>query len=167
MKKLKPEFWYDSIYDIDFKQMYNDGIRALFFDIDNTMEGYDQTEPSEKLLEFTESLQEMGFRVAVLSNAKAGRSEYFAKKMQVDFEGHALKPKLKGFRNLAERIGVKPSEVAMIGDQLFTDIWGANRFGCRSILVTPIDLDGDPGFVKFKRVFEQPIIKKCSKTKGK
>ena len=167
MSLLKPEFWFDTIYDIDYENLYNDGVRALFFDIDNTMSGYEEENPSEKLNEFVKKLREMGFSVSVLSNAKAGRSKHFAEYLNADFEGHALKPRRKGFVSLAERLGVKPCEVAMIGDQLFTDIWGANRYGCRSVLVTPINPEGDPGFVRFKRLFERSIIKKCSKTRSK
>ncbi len=161
MKFLKPAVWYESVYDIDFEQLYKNGIRALFFDIDNTMAGYDEPEPSQKLTDFVHKLQDIGFKVAVLSNAKAGRAKYFSDLLKLEFEGHALKPRRKGFISLSERLGVKPSETAMIGDQLFTDIWGGNRYGSYSILVTPIDLSGDPGFVKFKRIFEKPVLKRC------
>ncbi|MBQ8164547.1 MAG: YqeG family HAD IIIA-type phosphatase [Clostridia bacterium] len=164
MRFLKPSVWVETIHHIDYQKLYDSGKRAIYFDIDNTMASYNDPLPDEKLHKFVKNLHEIGFKVAVLSNAKSGRAKLFADALALDFEGKALKPRRKGFNRLSERLGVKADEVVMIGDQLFTDIWGGNRFGCYTVLVTPIDRSGDPGFVKFKRIFETPVIKKLSKS---
>jgi len=165
LKKLTPSYWYDTIYDIDFDMLKEKGIKCLFFDIDNTMALYSDNEPSEKLLDFLKNLSDNDFSAAVLSNGKSERVTHFAEAMGLVFYGGALKPSKKGFRDLSGKLGYGNDEIAIIGDQLFTDIWGGNRFGCTSVLVTPIDLADDPPFVRFKRIFEKGIIKKLKKTK--
>lgn len=166
MAFLTPSVWVETIHNIDYQKLYDSGKRAIYFDIDNTMASYQTPLPDEKLHEFVKKLHNIGFKVAVLSNAKSGRAKLFADALGLDFEGKALKPRRKGFNRLSERLGVKPEEVVMIGDQLFTDIWGGNRYKCYTVLVTPIDRKGDPGFVKFKRIFEAPVIRKLNKSES-
>ena len=163
MKALTPSYWYDTIYDIDYEMLKEKGVKCLFFDIDNTMALYSENEPSEKLLSYIKGLKDAGFSAAVLSNGKSERVMHFAEAMGLVFYGGALKPLRKGFRELAGKLGFKNSEIAIIGDQLFTDIWGGNRFKCTSILVTPIDLNDDPPFVRFKRLFEKGTMKRLQK----
>ena len=154
-----PDFWADSVYDIDYEALRRKGLRFLFFDIDNTMALYSEQEPSERLLALLRRLSEMGFRSAILSNGRSGRVARFAKIMGMEFEGGALKPAQGGFRRLAQKLRAeKSSEIAMIGDQIYTDIKGGKRFGCCTVLVTPIDLADDPFFVRFKRIFEKNVV---------
>lgn len=155
-----PDLWADSVYDIDYGALHQKGIRFLFFDIDNTMALYSEERPSEKLFALLQKLNRMGFRSAILSNGKSERVARFAELLDAEFECSALKPFQSGFRRLSEKLRAeKPSEIAMIGDQLFTDIKGGNRFGCCTVLVMPIDLADDPPFVRFKRFFEKSIVK--------
>ena len=74
------------------------------------------------------------------------------------FVGKAGKPLKKGFNELAQKFGLELNQIAMVGDQLFTDILGGNRAGCTTILVTPINIKIEPGFVRFKRFFEKPFL---------
>jgi len=166
MHFLTPSIWVETIHNIDYKKLYESGKRAIYFDIDNTMASYQTPLPDEKIHNFIKMLHDIGFKVGVLSNAKSGRAKLFADALGLDFEGKALKPRRKGFNRLSERLGVKNDEVVMIGDQLFTDIWGGNRYKCYTVLVTPIEPKGDPAFVKFKRIFEKPVMKKLKKSES-
>lgn len=161
---LKPDLKYDKIYDIDRDALRKNGIRGLFFDIDNTLEPYSTVSPSEKLSDWLNELIGEGFAVGILSNAKKERITGFVSgfpdgiREQVRFVYGAAKPSKKGFLKLCAQAGVEPGQAAMVGDQLYTDIWGGNRSGMTTILVTPIDPKIEPGFVRFKRLLERPFL---------
>ena len=164
MLSLKPQYWYDTIYDIDFDKLKEKGVKCILFDIDNTMATYSENDPSEKLLALCETLRTKDFTLAILSNGNSDRVKHFATVMGMKFYGKALKPMKKGFRSLCDELGFTKNDIAIVGDQLFTDILGGNNFGCISVLVTPIEPSSDPAFVKFKRIFEKGTIRKLKKT---
>lgn len=115
-------------------------------DLDNTLCRYGEGEPSLELKQWLDDLQRHGIELFLLSNSrKPGRAQRFAQNLGIDFLGHAGKPKRKGFVAAMARHQVVPEQCAMVGDQIFTDILGANRSGVRSILVRPIELAGNPG----------------------
>ena len=163
-RKLKPTVKYDTIYDIDTGAMGENGIRAFFFDIDNTLEPYSTPKPGEKLSDWISGLIASGFKVGILSNAKRARIEKFVSGFPEEFRDDVLflcdagKPLKKGFKKLCAAAGAKPGQAAMVGDQLFTDILGGNRSGLTTVLVTPIDPSIEPPFVRFKRFFERPFL---------
>ena len=132
--------------DIDFDDLYRRGIRALIFDIDNTLvpHGADSTaEVDRKMAE----LRAIGFRLFFLSNNGRERVERFLKNIDGEYLCNASKPRPKSYRAALHRMGLKRGEALVIGDQLFTDILGANLAGLDSILVRYIgyDPDEDPG----------------------
>ena len=151
---------YESIFDIDYDRLYEMGIRGLFFDIDNTLEPYNTAKPSEKTAAFLNELREKGFKVGVVSNAKKERTETFCGNVIPDRVYNAGKPLKKGFSEMCTRFGLTSSQVAMIGDQLYTDIYGGNRSGLFTVLVKPIDLSLEPPFVAFKRILEKPFMRR-------
>ena len=163
-RKLQPTVKYDTIYDIDTAAMSEKGIRAFFFDIDNTLEPYSTPEPGEKLSGWIADLIASGFKAGILSNAKRARIEKFVSGFPKEFRDEVLfvcdagKPLKKGFRKLCAAAGLEPGQAAMVGDQLFTDILGGNRSGLTTVLVTPIDPSIEPPFVRFKRIFERPFL---------
>lgn len=164
MSKLVPDFWADSVYEIDYEALRREGVYFLFFDIDNTIALYSEPKPSAALFDLLRSLKERKFRLGLLSNGKSDRVARFASELDIAFVGGALKPARSGFRRLAEKLHAgRHSEIAIIGDQLYTDIKGGQRFGCRTVLVKPIDLADDPLFVRFKRIFERKYIKKIKR----
>lgn len=157
-KGWEPDVWLENVYEIDGAYWKAQGIKGFLFDIDNTLEPYATKEPGEKLLAWLRALEAEGFQTGILSNAKAGRASLFAEKAGLRFVSHANKPSKRGFREMATQMGVKPEEMVMVGDQLYTDIWGGNRFGCTTILVTPIAPGKEPWFVLLKRVLEKPFL---------
>jgi len=164
MKKLRPDLKYGNIYEIDLASLREKGICGLFFDIDNTLEPYSAPLPSEKLAEWFGKLTGEGFTVGIISNAKKARIQKFVSgfpeglREKIIYVFGAAKPSKKGFRKLCSDGGLDAGQAAMIGDQLFTDIWGGNRSGLTTVLVTPIDLSIEPGFVRFKRLLERPFL---------
>ena len=169
--KLKPDIFVETIYDIDLKDMKARGIKAFFFDIDNTIEEYSTPVPTDNSISLFRKMAEEGFIVAIISNAKESRVLKFVRGFpknnfpQVYYVFEALKPRKKGFKYLSDKLNLKPSEIAMVGDQVFTDILGGNNFGALSIAVRPINLKIEPGFVRFKRFFERPFAAYGKKNK--
>jgi len=157
----KPDLKYSDIYAIDLEDLRNRGIRGLVFDIDNTLEPYATPVPGEKLTGWLEGLAADSFVLAILSNAKKERIEKFIGgfpeplRDKIYFVYGAAKPSRKGYRKLAGMCGLETGQLAMIGDQLFTDIWGGNRAGCLTVLVEPIEPAIEPPFVRFKRKLEK------------
>lgn len=163
-RKLKPDIKCGSIYELDTESLRRRGVRGLFFDIDNTMEPYSTPLPSEKLAKWLEGLTAAGFVIGILSNAKQARIAKFVDGFPPELRDRILyvykaaKPLKKGCKKLLAAAGIDANEGAMIGDQLFTDIWGGNRAGLTTILVPPIDPSIEPPFVRFKRIFEKPFL---------
>ena len=136
----------DSIYNLTGESLQAAGLRLLLADLDNTLIPYDRKEPDEALRRWLTDLNAHGVALFLLSNSrKATRAPNFARAFGIDYLCHAGKPKVGGYRTAMERCGVTAGECAMVGDQIFTDILGANRAGVRSILVKPISLSGNPG----------------------
>ncbi|MBQ6322803.1 MAG: YqeG family HAD IIIA-type phosphatase [Lachnospiraceae bacterium] len=131
-----------SVFDIDYQALYNEGRRGLLFDIDNTLvhHGDDSTPEVDALFERINSI---GFRTLMLSNNNKERIERFLKNIDADYIDEAGKPDPAAYLEACRRLGVRPDQAVMIGDQLFTDIRGANRAGIDSILVDFIRLPGE------------------------
>lgn len=135
-----------SIYDLSGAGLAALGVRFLMADLDNTLCAYSDTEPGNALMAWKEDLAAHGVTLFLLSNSrKPWRPARFAEALGIDYLGHAGKPGVQSFQVAMEDHGVTPEECAMVGDQIFTDILGANRAGVRSILVKPISLKGNPG----------------------
>lgn len=133
-----PDEIQENSYVIDYKKLYNGGIRGIIFDIDNTlvMHGYPA---DEKAIALITELKAIGFKILLLSNNKEKRVEMFNRDVNVLYIYKADKPAKKGYIKAMEMMGTNTQSTVFIGDQLFTDVWGAKRTGIRNILVKPID----------------------------
>lgn len=135
-----------SIFDLTGETLAGQGIALLLADLDNTLIPYAQSQPTQALLDWRDDLARHGVTLFLLSNnRKPQRPERFAQALGIDCLTHAGKPKTGGFFRAMERCGAAAGETAMVGDQVFTDVLGANRAGVRSILIRPIRLAGNPG----------------------
>ncbi len=135
-----------SVFELTGESLAQAGITLLLADLDNTLIPYSEDEPDDALRSWLSDLTAHGVRLFLLSNnRKPHRPAHFARCLGIDYMDHAGKPKTEGFFRALERCGVSAGESAMVGDQIFTDILGANRAGVRSILVKPICLAGNPG----------------------
>ena len=117
--------------------------------------------PDEKSRQWLAELQKDGFKVYFVSNNKVKRVKKFAESVNIPYIGRALKPLKKHLIRACGAMDVLPSETVLVGDQLFTDMWGGNRLKMRTVLVKPIS-EAEDSFVKFKRNFEKWVLKKYS-----
>lgn len=139
---LIPNFLFESIYAIDPARLRARGVTLLLADLDNTLAPYGVKTPSEEVRAWKKELEAAGITLFILSNSrKPGRAARFAQDLGVPYEGHAGKPKGGGFRRAMERCGAQPAQTAIVGDQIFTDIWGGNRAGVLTLMVEPIARD--------------------------
>ena len=162
MEVFRPDIYQKSIYDIDYLKLKNRGIRCLLFDLDNTLVPIDKDVPDKKLLEFFLYIEELGIKPIILSNSSKKRVTPFKEKCNVDSSFHSGKPFSKKYKKILETYHFKDTQVACIGDQLLTDIYGANRLGLTSILVNPISKK-DHFRTKINRFFEKRIYASLKK----
>lgn len=145
-----PDMYQKSIYHIDYDKLKEDGIKCLLFDLDNTCVPYKDREPNKKLKELFDNLRDDGFKVIIFSNASKKRLIPFKKYLNVDCSASSKKPLRGKFIKIISMFKFDLSEVAIIGDQLFTDILGGNKVGIKTVLVNPMSLDDALGTKLFR-----------------
>ena len=155
-KRFYPDMKLNSVYEVDFDRLYKKGIRGLIFDIDNTLvpHGADADERIEKL--FSE-LKKMGFKTFLLSNNKLERVKRFNANIRSLYIYKAGKPNAVNYIKAMRMMGTGKENTVFIGDQLFTDIWGAKKAGISTILLNPIDKKEEIQIV-LKRYLEKIVL---------
>ena len=166
-QNLYPDEDIPSAYDIDYQSYYDKGYRGILFDVDNTLVEHDQP-VTLVALELFQRLKEMGFQTCIISNNKYDRVKPLAVALESDFVSKAGKPSAKGYLQGMKQMETTPETTLFIGDQIFTDIWGANRAGVHSILVNQIAKHEEIQIV-LKRILEKFVLlcyrrKKTAKT---
>ncbi len=156
-KRFYPRDYFDSTYSINFKKFYMLGYRAVIFDIDNTLVEHDAP-ADDRATELISRLKNIGFKVCLLSNNDEERVASFNEGLGCEYIYKAGKPLAKGYMAAMHKMGTKPMETLFVGDQIFTDIWGANNAGVRSVLVQPIAKHEEIQIV-LKRIPEKLILK--------
>lgn len=154
-----PDYVYDSVHEIPYERLYEQGIRALVYDIDNTLATHADITPPDSVLTLVNRLQDIGFKVALLSNNTPNRLSLFNKDMQLYGASMAGKPFAPGLRRVMKDMEVTPEETLMIGDQLFADIWCGYNAGVATVLVKPIALK-EWWTVRLKRGLERRMLKR-------
>lgn len=162
MEHYVPDIYKKSINTIDYNKLKSRGIKCILFDLDNTLVPYTEKVPSKKNKELFKKLKELGFRVIIFSNSSKRRLRPFKEELEVDVYHRCFKPSPKKFELVLKEYKYNESQVAIIGDQLLTDILGGNRVGITTILVNPISKK-DEFITRFNRIKERKIIKKLSK----
>lgn len=140
------------------------GVRALLLDVDNTIATYTSHQPITGAVEWARGLVDAGFRVIIVSNNYKKRVGPFAEKFGLDYISFAMKPFPFGYLKAHSLLKIKRSECAIIGDQIFTDVIGANMCGMKSILLEPIEPEEGVSF-KIRRYFEKGLRPKYQKRK--
>lgn len=156
-KQLIPDLHVSSIYHIDLYAMQRRGVKAIITDLDNTLVEWDRPDATEELVKWLTQVQEIGFKVVIVSNNNETRVGNFAKPLNVPYIHQARKPTGKAFKRAIEMMGVKPEEAVVIGDQLFTDVLGGNLLGLYTILVIPV-ASNDAFITKFNRNMEKVVL---------
>lgn len=152
-----PYEYIDSVFSIDYSKLYAMGYRGIIFDVDNTLvpHGADSTKAVDTL--FCE-IQYMGFRTLLLSNNGEDRIQRFLTNINSMYISNAGKPKPYSYHKAVKMLGMKKEEVLFVGDQLFTDILGANLSGIDNILVQYIRRKDETKIGK-RRIVEKMILK--------
>ncbi len=157
MDQFIPDIYQKSIYDIDYKKLKKKGIKCLLFDLDNTLVPVNTDIPPKKIKELFIYL-ERDFKVIIVSNSNKKRLIPFKEGLNVDVAASSHKPLKKKYLRIMEIYNYKEYEIAAIGDQLLTDIFGANRVGITSILINPLGEYEKVG-TKINRFFEKFIYR--------
>ena len=165
-KKFIPNEFHDTFFDIDFNNLYQKGYRVILTDLDNTLITYDELVPTEKIIKKLDSLRKLGFEVVIISNNHPPRIKSFLKETDYKGIGNARKPLSVGIKKALKLTNhtYSKDQVIIIGDQLMTDVYGANRFSVYSILVNPIKRKTEKWYTKINRKIE---IKMLDKIKSK
>ncbi len=152
-----PSRYEESVYSIDFDMLYKQGYRNLIFDIDNTLVCHGAPQ-DERSLPFLKGLMEKGFKIVFLSNNKEPRVKMFNDPLGAMYIYKGGKPSKRGYLQAVEMMKGDINNTLFIGDQLFTDIWGANKARISSILVKPIDKHEEIQIV-LKRYLERIVLR--------
>lgn len=164
-RNLYPKEDWESVYTGEFERLYEQGYRGIIFDIDNTMVEHGAP-ANDKAIALVAKLRKMGFAVCFLSNNDKARVSSFCKKMDAAYIFKAGKPRLGSYSVAMEMLGTTRNQTVSVGDQIFTDIWGANRAGMHTVLVKPVGKKEEIQIV-IKRYFEKVVLYFYRKSKKK
>lgn len=156
-KTLVPDFVFARSTDISVEFLQKQKIRALLCDVDNTLSPYEDAEPNEAVRTWIKSMQEGGIALALVSNNHKERIEIYNRSLGLVAFWDAGKPSRKCYLQAIEALGVQKEDCAVVGDQLLTDCWSAQRLGIPAYIVPPIR-DKRDLFHRFKRAIEVPFM---------
>jgi len=162
---LYPNLYLKNIKEITIELLNKNNIKGLILDIDNTLIDFDKNllEGTEK---WCENLKSQGIKMCILSNTnKVHKVKKVADILKLEYLYFAHKPNKKGFNKAKEILKLEPQNIAVVGDQIFTDVLGGNKSKMFTILTKPIDTR-DILITKVKRPFENLVIKKYLKKEG-
>ena len=163
---LYPKAYLNNVREITIEFLNKNNIKALILDVDNTILDFDRKIP-EGIDKWCEDLKQKGIKFCILSNSnKIDKVQLAANKLNVLYYNLATKPFKRGFRKAVKLLNEKEENIAAVGDQIFTDVIGANRMKIFSILVKPI-AEKDLLVTRIKRPLENVIIKKYLKKREK
>ncbi len=166
LKKLIPDYYFKSIYDIPYDTLYAEGIRLILTDLDNTLISYRQKEPTPDLIAWRKDLEAKGFEIIIVSNSRKERVTHFAEILGLPCVKFSTKPLKRGIRKaIRKKTSSKYSlhEVILLGDQLMTDVFGAHRCKIKAALIEAVDKKTDTGPTRFNRKLENYFLKRIQK----
>ena len=168
LQRFYPDRYLRSAYEIDYESYYAKGYRGIIFDIDNTLVEHGAP-ADERSMALINRLKNIGFGIMLLSNNKEPRVKMFNDAVHVSYIFKAGKPARRGYEEAMQRLGTDVNTTLFVGDQLFTDVWGARNAGIFSILTQPIDKKEEIQIV-LKRYLERIVLffyKRQCKKQGK
>lgn len=164
--KLYPNKTADSVLDITAEFLTKKGIKGIIFDIDNTLAAHTEETAPQNIKQYLSNLKKSGIKTAIVSNNKKERVKKFCDGLTDIYVYRAYKPFKKHLKRVQSSFMLNPDEICLVGDQIFTDIFGGNRIGFYTVLVTALG-ENETGFVAFKRLFEKAVMHKYKKEKEK
>lgn len=163
MKKFIPKMYQKNIYTINYPKLKEKGIKLLIFDLDNTIGSVQEEVMNNRTVDFLNKLAS-DFTIVIASNSKEERVKKFCSPVNFYYVSFALKPTSKSFMKIKKKYHIAYQEMAMIGDQIITDIFGANCLNIYTILVDPIN--NDLKITSLNRKLEEIINKKNKLIRG-
>ena len=163
---LIPDLICDKVTQVPFDFFLEKGVRAVAFDIDNTLVSYETPLPTPEVKQLLQGLADKGVMVALVSNNSPERVETFNREMGYFSVPDSHKPLKRALAPVLSRFDVKPKELLLVGDQLLTDVLAARLWGCYAAVVAPIKKKENL-FFRFKRVLEKPFVRIYHKRKQK
>ncbi|KKQ93227.1 MAG: putative hydrolase of the HAD superfamily [candidate division CPR2 bacterium GW2011_GWC2_39_10] len=154
---MYPKICAAAIHEIDALKLKSKGIKGVIVDLDNTLVSSKSEHLTEEVRDWVERIKKEGISLCIVSNNWQKKGKKIAKILDVPIVMFAFKPRKRGFKTAMRIIGTKRHETAVIGDQIFTDILGANRLMLLPILVEPLNLN-EPIQTRFLRVLEYRFV---------
>lgn len=159
-----PDAVYDKVTDIEVESLVEMGIQGLALDVDNTIAKYSEDLPAPEITRWIGQMRDEGFPIIIVSNSrKEKRVPNISRALGLPYIVKAGKPSRRGFIEATRILELDPQKVAVIGDQIFTDILGAKRAGCKAIIVYPRGISENP-FFRLRRLVETPFIRLAEKS---
>lgn len=156
-KKFLPSSYVKDIYEIDPIELNKQGIKGIITDLDNTLVAWNVAHATDEVKQWFQKMAEHDIKVTIMSNNNEDRVKIFADPLKMSYVASAKKPLTKAFKKVAKQMNLKKEEVAVVGDQVLTDVLGGNRAGFHTILVVPI-VQTDAKITKFNRKIERRIM---------
>lgn len=157
---LYPDLFLDSVKELTPEFLSQYGIKGIVFDLDETLAPRHKDGPEQDVLAHIGLLKETGIEMALVSNSPFQRVEEFNREMQISIYSNAQKPRTKVLKKAVQAMGFLPREIAMVGDQIFTDVLAGNRVGLTTVMVLPLE-DRQTRFFKLKRKLEKMVLRRC------
>ena len=160
MKKLYPNIYVKKVEEITIQTLIKNKIKLLILDVDNTLIDYYKN-LSEGVINWSKEMKGQGIKLYILSNTNnEEKVKTVAQKLDIKYKHFAMKPLKRGFQYIQKAANIKPENIAVVGDQIFTDVLGGNRSKMFTILVDPIDSKKDYWYTAWKRPIENKIKNK-------
>ncbi len=156
---FKPKWWMKNVLSIDEDFIIKNHLRGLILDLDNTLSMHGSPAAEEGVMEWLEEMRRLGIKMTVLSNNTKKRVEPLAKELGLEYTAFACKPLTIGISRALKKMRLPKNSVALVGDQIFTDIIGGNLKRMPTILVEPFHMEDKPSF-KLKRKLESVLFKR-------
>jgi len=138
LEALRPNVYVDAIGQISLEDLSNRGIKGVIVDLDNTLTEWNKDQIPPEIEGWLRVVREQGFGLCLVSNNAKTRVARVAECLDIPFVYKAGKPRRRAFRQAMDLLGTEPGSTAVVGDQIFTDVFGGNRLGLYTILVVPI-----------------------------
>ena len=165
MKLFKPDYIFSRTTRITPQFLKEQGITNLLLDVDNTLTTHNNPDPSEGIDEWLDLMRANGINMMIISNNKKDRVAPFAARLGLPYSSMSCKPLTIGYNRGLKQLGGTKENTAMVGDQIFTDVMGANLSGMKSLMVMAILAEEGAGF-KLKRMMEKGFIEKYLAQQG-
>lgn len=163
---ITPQYLFASVSRITPAFLQAQGVRALVLDVDNTLTAHGSQQLPAEVADWLAQLKAAGVQLMIASNNSKKRVAPFAGRLGLEFEAFCCKPLTTGLARAKKRFGVPKSQMAIVGDQLFTDRLAASLYGVRAFVVLPRTDDIDRG-IRLKRKLEQPFLRRYYAKGGK